>query len=60
MYATGQGVAKNYAMAVKYYQLAADQGDTAAQFMLGLMYATGQGVAKNDAMAVPSQWSKKL
>ena len=37
MYASGQGVPKDYAQAVKWYRLAADQGDARAQFNLGLM-----------------------
>jgi TPR repeat protein len=51
MYYIGEGVAKNDVMAIKYYQLAADQGLAYAQYNLGRMYANGEGVAKNDAMA---------
>ena len=40
------------AQAVKWYRLAADQGDASAQFNLGLMYRTGQGVPQDDAQAV--------
>jgi len=47
MYDKGQGVAQNYAEAVKWYRLSAAQGVAVAQFNLGGMYATGQGVAKD-------------
>ena len=40
------------AQAVKWYRLAADQGDASAQFNLGLVYRTGQGVPQDDAQAV--------
>ena len=46
-----QGVPQNYAEAVKWYRLAADQGDARAQFNLGFMYGTGQGVPQNYAEA---------
>ena len=38
MYATGRGVAKNEAPAVKLWPAAADQGDARAQCNLGVMY----------------------
>ena len=47
MYGNGQGVAQNYAEALKWYKLAAAQGDARAQFNLALMYDKGQGVAQN-------------
>ena len=43
----GQGVPQDYAEAVKWYRLAADQGFAAAQFNLGTMYYNGQGVPKD-------------
>ena len=52
MYANGQGVEQNYAKAVEYYQLAADQGYANAQFNLGIIYEEGQGVEQNYAKAV--------
>jgi hypothetical protein len=52
MYAKGQGVPQDYAEAVKWYRLAANQGDAFAQFHLGLMYAKGQGVPQDYAEAV--------
>ena len=45
MYATGRGVPEDDAEAVRWYRLAADQGDAGAQHNLGLMYATAQGCA---------------
>ena len=42
MYARGQGVPQDYAEAVKWYRLAADQGDARAQNNLGVMYANGR------------------
>ena len=52
MYQHGQGVPKDYVQAVKWYRLAADQGDARAQFNLGAMYDVGEGVPKDDAQAV--------
>ncbi len=42
---TAEGVPQDYAEAVKWYRLAAEQGDAGAQFSLGLMYASGRGRA---------------
>jgi TonB family protein len=42
----------DYATALRVSRELAEQGDAAAQAMLGLMYAEGQGVAKDDAEAV--------
>ena len=57
MYAKGQGVPKDYAIAVSWYRKAAQQGDTFAQNNLGRMYAKGQGVPKDYAIAV--SWYRK-
>ena len=57
MYANGEGVLKDEAEAVRWYRLAAEQGDAAAQFNLGLMYANGEGVLKDEAEAV--RWYRK-
>ena len=46
-----EGVPQNYAEAVKWYRLAADQGDASAQFNLGVMYDKGQGVPQDYAEA---------
>jgi len=39
---------------VKWFRLAADQGDAPAQFNLGVMYAEGQGVPQDNAQA--AEW----
>ena len=36
MYDNGEGVPQDYAEAVKWYRLAAEQGDARAQYNLGL------------------------
>jgi TPR repeat protein len=52
MYANGEGVPKNSAEAVKWYELAARLGHNAtAQYNLGVMYANGTGVPKNNIIA---------
>jgi TPR repeat protein len=47
MYAHGEGVAQDYAEAVKWFRLAADQGHAGAQHNLGGMYGNGTGVAQD-------------
>jgi TPR repeat protein len=42
--------------AVKWYRLAAEQGNAAAQYNLSLMYANGQGVPQDDKEAV--KWTR--
>lgn len=42
----------DYAEALKWFRLAAEQGHADAQFFLGYMYDHGQGVPENDAEAV--------
>ena len=37
MYDNGDGVLQDYAEAIRWYQLAADQGYARAQFRLGVM-----------------------
>jgi len=48
MYINGQGVTQDYKEAVKWYRLAAEQGNAIAQANLGLMYGKGQGVIKDN------------
>jgi len=43
---------QEYGEAAKWFREAAEQGDPAAQFNLGVLYETGQGVAQNFAEAV--------
>jgi len=50
-YAESRGVPQNYAQAVRWYQLAADQGGIVAQLNLGASYATGQGVQQDNVTA---------
>ena len=42
----------DYATALKWYTLAAEQGDADAQFNLGSMYRYGDGVSQDDKTAV--------
>jgi TPR repeat protein len=52
MFYHGQGVAKDYIEAVRWYRLAAAQGNAYAQNNLGWMIANGEGVAQDKAEAV--------
>jgi uncharacterized protein len=47
----------DYAMALREWRPLADQGNTVAEYNLGLLYANGQGVSKDDAQA--RQWYEK-
>ena len=51
MYDNGQGFLQDYAEAVKWYRLAADQGNASAQRNLGIMYEYGRGLPQNNIMA---------
>ena len=46
-----QGVPQDYSTAVKWYSLAAEQGDADAQTNLGVMYANGEGVLQDNVYA---------
>ena len=46
-YDMGEGVEENDVEAVKYYRLAAEQGDSLAQRNLGLAYESGEGVEQD-------------
>ena len=48
----GYGVPQDYAEAVKWYRLAAEQGYARAQYNLGVMYDNGRGVLKTSKEAV--------
>ena len=52
MYRDGEGVPKSIKTAVKWYTLAAKQGNAGAQFNLGLSYENGKGVPKDYKTAV--------
>jgi len=47
MYNKGEGVPQDDKAAVKWYTLAAEQGDARAQGNLGVMYAFGDGILKD-------------
>ena len=47
MYQTGKNVTQDYKEAVKWYRMAAEQGDAQAQNSLGVMYANGEGVIQD-------------
>ena len=51
MYDNGEGVPENDAEAVRWYQLAAEQGNESAQYNLGVMYDNGEGVSQNNVRA---------
>ena len=51
MHDNGQGFLQDYAEAVKWYRLAADQGNASAQRNLGIMYEYGRGLPQNNIMA---------
>ena len=57
MYAKGEGVAQDYAEAVKWFRRAAEQGLAAAQNNLGASYDKGEGVAQDYAEAV--KWYRR-
>ena len=51
------GVARNHAMAVKWYQQAAEKGNAEAQNQLGYCYFQGEGIQQNFEEAL--KWFKK-
>jgi len=51
-YDDGIGVPQDYKEAVKWYRLAAYQGDAAAQYNLGYMYYEGLGVPQDYKEAI--------
>ena len=57
MYATGQGIPKDYAEAARWYRKAADQDYPDAQNNLGVMYNNGQGFPRDYAEAI--RWYRK-
>jgi TPR repeat protein len=48
LYAKGKGVPQDYTEAVRWYRLAAEQGNATAQNNLGGMYYGGNGVLANN------------
>jgi TPR repeat protein len=57
MYVNGEGVPKDYTEAVKWFRKAAKQGDSRAQFSLGLRCANGEGVPQDYLEAV--KWYRR-
>lgn len=57
MYVKGEGVPKDEAKAIEWYQKAAAQGNADAQFKLGMRYFSGVGVPKDEAKSV--EWFQK-
>ena len=52
LYDFGKGVTENNTEAIKWYRLAAEQGNVDAQFSISNMHDLGEGVADNDRAAV--------
>ena len=51
MYRDGQGVAQDYAEALRWWRKAAELGVIDAQFALGNLYAGGSGIAQDNILA---------
>jgi TPR repeat protein len=54
MYYKGEGVPQDYTEVAKWFRLAADQGNSEAQYSLGVMYHEGEGVPQNSTEAAKS------
>ena len=57
MYESGQGVAQDYAEAMRLYRLAAAQNYATASLNIGVMYFQGRGVAQDHAEA--ARWFRE-
>jgi soluble lytic murein transglycosylase-like protein len=51
-YEHGEGVPRDYAMAMRLYCAAAGEGDERASFNIAWMYLNGRGVARNEGQAL--------
>lgn len=51
MYYKGEGVAQSSSEAVKWWRLAAQQGDAEVQYNLGVMYMKGHAVPQDNVRA---------
>jgi hypothetical protein len=51
-YYFGEGVKQDYATAIKYYEKAAELGNSTAMYNLGIIYANGQGVKQDYATTI--------
>mmetsp|Transcript_36843 Transcript_36843/g.49824 ORF Transcript_36843/g.49824 Transcript_36843/m.49824 type:complete len:89 (+) Transcript_36843:56-322(+) len=56
-YDTGEGVKVDKVAAFKWYEHAAEQGETQSECKVSLMYLNGVGVAKSASAA--SMWAKR-
>ena len=56
-YYRGKGVPQDYAVAFRWYKMAADQGEPDAEDGLGYMYVTGRGTKQDYAEAL--RWYKR-
>jgi TPR repeat protein len=52
MYENGYGVTRDYAEAMKWFRMAAEQGYTRAQSQIGLMYEKAEGLTQDYAEAL--------
>jgi len=60
LFATGQGVARDDAVAYRLYRYAAEHGLAEAQYQLGLIYADERGpINVADGQALALQWLQK-
>src|SRR5712692_10533628 len=57
LYAKGDGVAQDYAIAANWFRRAAEKGVMRAQYDLGVLYERGRGVPRDPAQAVT--WYRK-
>ena len=57
MYRDGSGVSRDYAQALEWYRKAADQGEAAALFNLGVTYDNRRGVSQDYSQAFA--WYRK-
>src|SRR5712691_8216981 len=57
LYARGDGVAQDYAVAANWFRRAAEKGVMRAQYDLGVLYERGRGVPRDPAQAVA--WYRK-
>lgn len=57
MYRNGYGVTKDYAEALKWYRMSAEQGSVMGCYNLGWMYEHGEGVSKN--LTEAKKWYEK-
>ncbi|MDR3528265.1 MAG: tetratricopeptide repeat protein [Rhizomicrobium sp.] len=56
-YERGQGMAKDYAEAMRHYLIAAAEGNPVAEFRIGYLYEKGLGVSPDPVLA--RQWYAK-